>query len=70
MVDQGNEKAATWLVVVASLFLIIPVTWLIIYLVLRKFKIKGTNFVSESLKMISSQSCSLTNKFTTFFLRI
>ncbi|BAB02668.1 receptor kinase 1 [Arabidopsis thaliana] len=40
VVDQGNEKAATWLVVVASLFLIIPVTWLIIYLVLRKFKIK------------------------------
>ncbi|CAD5323222.1 unnamed protein product [Arabidopsis thaliana] len=42
VVDQGNEKAATWLVVVASLFLIIPVTWLIIYLVLRKFKIKVT----------------------------
>ena len=40
-VHQPNEKAATWLVVVASLFLMIPVTWFIIYLILRKFKVKG-----------------------------
>ncbi|KAL0816805.1 hypothetical protein Bca101_073249 [Brassica carinata] len=39
-VHQPNEKAATWLVVVASLFLMIPVTWFIIYLILRKFKVK------------------------------
>ncbi|CAA7043089.1 unnamed protein product [Microthlaspi erraticum] len=42
VVGQGSEKAATWLVVVASLFLVIPVTWFIIYLVLRKFKVKVT----------------------------
>ncbi|KAJ0264206.1 G-type lectin S-receptor-like serine/threonine-protein kinase CES101 [Hirschfeldia incana] len=36
---QENE-APTWLVVVASLFLMIPVTWFIIYLILRKFKVK------------------------------
>ncbi|CAH8338916.1 unnamed protein product [Eruca vesicaria subsp. sativa] len=38
-IDQENE-APTWLVVVASLFLMIPVTWFIIYLILRKFKVK------------------------------
>ncbi|KAG7582135.1 Protein kinase domain [Arabidopsis suecica] len=42
VVNQEHEKAATWLVVVASLFLMIPVTWFIIYLVLRKFKVKVT----------------------------
>ncbi|OAP04195.1 RFO3 [Arabidopsis thaliana] len=42
VVNHENEKAATWLVVVASLFLMIPVTWFIIYLVLMKFKVKVT----------------------------
>ncbi|KAL0899737.1 hypothetical protein Bca101_083698 [Brassica carinata] len=42
VLDGENEKAPTWLVVVASLFLMIPVTWFIIYLVLRKFKVKVT----------------------------
>ncbi|KAF8083319.1 hypothetical protein N665_0783s0027 [Sinapis alba] len=39
---QELEQAATWLVVVVSVFLMIPVTWFIIYLVLRKYKIKLT----------------------------
>lgn len=65
MVDEENEKAATWLVVVASLFLMIPVTWLIIYLVLRKFKVKGEKFVSESLQHFLI-SRNLTNDFITF----
>ncbi|CAN7106842.1 unnamed protein product [Brassica rapa subsp. narinosa] len=42
VVDRENERAPTWLVVVASLFLMIPVTWFIIYLFLRKFKVKVT----------------------------
>ncbi|KAG2317756.1 hypothetical protein Bca52824_020878 [Brassica carinata] len=39
---QEFEKAATWLVVVVSVFLMIPVVWFIIYLVLRKYKVKLT----------------------------
>ncbi|EOA32147.1 hypothetical protein CARUB_v10015398mg [Capsella rubella] len=46
---KENEKAATWLVVVASLFLIIPLTWFIIYLVLRKFKIKVIGCIRRRL---------------------
>ncbi|XP_019092569.1 PREDICTED: G-type lectin S-receptor-like serine/threonine-protein kinase CES101 isoform X2 [Camelina sativa] len=41
-VYQEDKKTATWVVVVALLFLIIPVIWFIIYLVLRKFKVKVT----------------------------
>ncbi|CAD5316550.1 unnamed protein product [Arabidopsis thaliana] len=38
---QENKKVAAWHIVVASLFLMIPMIWFIIYLLLRKFKVKG-----------------------------
>ncbi|XP_010503680.1 PREDICTED: G-type lectin S-receptor-like serine/threonine-protein kinase CES101 isoform X1 [Camelina sativa] len=47
-----NHMAAIWLVVVASLILIIPVTWLIIYLVLRKFKLKVTVIFREMFNFL------------------
>ncbi|CAH2053578.1 unnamed protein product [Thlaspi arvense] len=66
VVDEKNEKAATWLVVVASLFLILPVTWFIIYLVLRKFKVKVTVIFRRMFnylwrKVIPQSKAQLTN---------
>ncbi|CAN8270201.1 unnamed protein product [Cochlearia groenlandica] len=46
---KENGKAATWLVVVASLFLLIPLAWFIIYLVLMKFKIKDQEMLLREL---------------------
>ncbi|ANM58038.1 lectin protein kinase family protein [Arabidopsis thaliana] len=38
---QENKKVAAWHIVVATLFLMTPIIWFIIYLVLRKFNVKG-----------------------------
>ncbi|EFH64863.1 predicted protein [Arabidopsis lyrata subsp. lyrata] len=43
-VGQEKKKVAAWQIVLASMCLMIPMIWFIIYLVLRKFKVKGRKF--------------------------
>lgn len=68
MVDRENERAPTWLVVVASLFLMIPVTWFIIYLFLRKFKVKGNELYQNHSYTSLSRVFFLTTSSPLLFL--
>nr|O64793.3 RecName: Full=G-type lectin S-receptor-like serine/threonine-protein kinase At1g67520; Flags: Precursor [Arabidopsis thaliana] len=51
---RGNEnkKVAAWHIVVATLFLMTPIIWFIIYLVLRKFNVKGRNCIRITHKTV------------------
>jgi len=59
---------AAWHIVVASLFLMIPMIWFIIYLVLRKFNVKGRNCIRITHKTVLVSMVFLLTSSPSFFL--